>query len=83
MSETVVWLYGEVRTPPFSANARFETGKLIRLLQEGEILSMPQSRPMSSIAATCHELRVRDEDHNWRVIYCLEVDEVLILEVFD
>ncbi len=45
----VVWLHGEVKTPPFSALARIEAGYLLRRLQLGEKLSMPQSRPMATI----------------------------------
>jgi hypothetical protein len=54
------WLHGEVKTPPFSASARIETGFLLRRLQHGEVLSMPQSRPMPELAPRCHELRVPD-----------------------
>lgn len=43
---------------------------------------MPDSRPMPSIGARCHELRVRDEGHNWRIVYRLDSDAILILEVF-
>ena len=46
--KALVWLYGEVRTPPFSTEARREVGYLLRLLQQGEALSMPHSRPMFS-----------------------------------
>ena len=85
MSDTdrpLVWLRGEVTTPPFSLNARREAGFLLRMLQRGEKLSMPQSRPMSSVGRRCHELRVRDEDLTWRVIYRLDEDAVVILHVF-
>ena len=41
----LVWLKGEVKTPPFSAATRLETGLLLRRLQRGEMLSMPVSRP--------------------------------------
>jgi hypothetical protein len=40
MDETdkpLVWLHGEVKTPPFSQEARIETGVLLRRLQQGEI----------------------------------------------
>src|SRR5262249_799272 len=30
----------------------------------------------------CHELRVRDEKHNWRIVYRLDSDAIVILEVF-
>jgi phage-related protein len=52
------------------------------MLQQGEKLSMPQSRPMPSIGRRCHELRVRDEDKTWRIVYRLDDDAVLILHVF-
>jgi phage-related protein len=43
---------------------------------------MPQSRPMPSIAARCHELRIIDAGSNWRVVYRVDFDAILILEVF-
>jgi phage-related protein len=43
---------------------------------------MPQSRPMPSIAARCHELRVNYEGRTWRLMYRLDADAVLILAVF-
>ena len=68
--------------PPFSKTARIETGFLLIRLQQGEKLSMPQSRPMPSIAASCHELRVNDEGRTWRLMYRLDADAILILAVF-
>lgn len=76
------WLHGQVKTPPFSQAARIETGFLLRRLQQGEKLSMPQSRPMSSIATRCHELRVNDEGRTWRLVYRIDTDAILILAVF-
>ena len=78
----LVWLHGEIRTPPFSAKARIEAGVLLRLLQRGDRLSMPVSRPMSSIGARCHELRVVDSDTTWRIVHRLDEDAVLLLDVF-
>jgi phage-related protein len=78
----VVWLHGEIKTPPFSHKARLEAGYLLRRLQRGEMLSMPLSRTMPAIGARCHELRVVDRDHNWRVIYRADSDAIVILEVF-
>jgi phage-related protein len=78
----LVWLRGEVKTPPFSAAARTEAGFLLRRLQRGEVLSLPQSRPMPRIGAQCHELRINDGDHAWRLIYHVERDAVVILDVF-
>ena len=70
----LVWLEGEIKTPPFSKEARVEAGTLLRRLQEGEALGMPHSRPMPTIGRRCHELRVRDEDQNWRIIYRLDAN---------
>ena len=78
----LVWLHGEVKSPPMSDQARFEMGFLLRKLQAGELLGLPQSRPMPSIGPRCHELRVTDPDVTWRLIYRLDSDAVLILEVF-
>ena len=71
-----------MKTPPFSAGARLEAGVLLRRLQKGESLSLPHSRPMSSIGRRCHELRIRDEGQTWRIVYRLDSDAVVIAEVF-
>lgn len=78
----LVWLHGEIKTPPFSKAARIEVGTLLRQLQENESLGLPHSRPMPSIGRKCHELRVRDENRNWRVVYRLDVDAIVIADVF-
>jgi len=78
----LVWLRGEVKTPPFGSAARIEAGVLLRRLQRGENLSLPHSRPMPSIGSRCHELRIRDGDKSWRMVYRIERDAIVILEVF-
>jgi phage-related protein len=77
-----VWLHGEVKTPPFSSEARIEAGTLLRRLQRGETVPLPHSRPMPGIGQRCHELRIQDRDVTWRVIYRVDVDAVIIAEVF-
>jgi phage-related protein len=79
----LVWLTGEIRTPPFSKQARVEAGFLFRLLQKGEVLSLPRSRPMPSIGRGCHELRINDRNVSWRIIYRIDSDAVVILDVFE
>jgi len=37
---------------------------------------------MPSIGKRCHELRVRDEGANWRIIYRLDPDAVVVALVF-
>ena len=78
----IVWLEGEVKTPPFSREARIEAGMLLRRLQQGENVGLPQSRPMPSIGRRCHELRIPDKDVTWRIVYRLDFDAVIISEVF-
>ena len=79
----MVWLHGEVKTPPLTQTARLEAGLLLRRLQQGENIGLPKSRPMPGIGAHCHELRVRDENKNWRIIYRIDDDAIIIAEVFD
>lgn len=81
-AKDLVWRHGEVKTPPFSKAARVEAGILLRRLQRGEKLSMPHSRPMPSIGSRCHELRIVDENSTWRIVYRLDSDAVVIVEVF-
>jgi len=52
----LVWLHGEIKTPPFSRAARMAAGYLLRLL--------------------------RDAEADWRIVYRLDPDAVVILEVF-
>ncbi len=78
----LVWLGGEVKTPPFSAEARVEAGFLLRKLQAGQHVSMPQSRPMPSIGPRCHELRIQDRRRTWRIVYRIDSDALVIAEVF-
>jgi phage-related protein len=78
----LVWVAGEIKTPPFSREARIETGVLLRRLQRGEKLTMPGFRPMPSIGTRCGELRVPDETANWRIMLRVDGDAIVILEVF-
>ncbi len=79
---SIVWLRGAVRTPPFSAAARVEVGLLLRRLQLGETIPMPASRPMPRIGRRCHELRIRDEGANWRIVYRIDHDAIVIADIF-
>jgi phage-related protein len=78
----LIWLHGELKTPPLSREARLEAGFLLRRLQRGDSLGMPASRPISEIGARCHELRINDKAGNWRLMYRVEPDAIVILEVF-
>jgi len=37
---------------------------------------------MPSIGKRCHELRVRDIGHDWRVMYRIDSEAIVILDVF-
>ena len=78
----LAWLGGELKTPPLSPSARIQAGFLLRKLQAGETLPMPHSRPMPVVGPRCHELRIQDETRIWRLIYRVDRDAVVILEVF-
>ncbi len=78
----LVWLHGEVKTPPFGHAARVEAGYLLRELQRGTALSLPHSRPMPQVGARCHELRIVDEGVTWRILYRTDPDAIVIVEVF-
>lgn len=82
IEKPLVWLHGEVRTPPLSKEARLEAGYLLRLLQNGESLRMRWSRPLPSIGPRCHELRITDISRIWRIIYRIDSDAIVILDVF-
>jgi phage-related protein len=77
-----VFLHGVITTPPFSREARREAGTLLRYIQEGISVEMPHSRPMPTIGPRCHELRINDKSHTWRIVYRIDVDRLLIVEVF-
>lgn len=80
-AKPLVWLQTEIKTPPFTLMARLEAGFLLRRLQEGELLSLPASRPMPAIGPRCHELRINEANGTWRIFYRLDPDAVVILEV--
>ena len=54
----------------------------MRLLQQGEAVAMPHSRPMPTIGKRCHELRIPDDKVSWRIIYRVDADAIVIVEVF-
>src|SRR5436309_12208911 len=80
--KSLIWLHGEIKTPPFTPEGRQEAGMLLRLLQEGERLEMPQAEPLPDVGPRCGALRVRDAGHNWRIMYRMDSDAVLVLDVY-
>lgn len=82
MRKELLWLSGEVKTPPFSSAARVEAGTLIRRLQRGDKIGLPHSRPMQAIGRRCHELRIPDGSVTWRIVYRIDTDAIVIGDVF-
>ncbi len=82
IDKPLVWLHGEIKTPPFSAATRIEAGVLLRRMQQGENIILPHSRPMPSIGKACHELRIQDQTKTWRIVYHIDSDAIVILDVF-
>ena len=78
----LVWMHGEVRSPPFTRQARLNAGYLLRLLQRGQQIAMLHSRPMPSVGLRCHELRVPDRKVIWRIVYRIDEDAIVIVAVF-
>jgi len=82
LPKLLVWLHGEIKTPPFSAEGRQEAGMLLRQLQNGERLGMPHSEPLPGLGKRCGALRIPDGEQNWRIMYRVDPDAILILEVY-
>lgn len=78
----LVWLHGEVKTPPLSPQARIEAGVLLRRLQQGHLLSLPHSRPLPIVGPRCRELRINDATGTWRIVYRTDKDAIVIVDVF-
>ena len=38
---------------------------------------------MPLVGAWCHELRIDDENRTWRIVYRIDSDAIVILEVFE
>jgi phage-related protein len=77
----LVWLHGEIKSPPMATRSRLQAGYLLRQLQGGETLSMPESRPMPAIGPRCHELRIDEGTVTWRIFHRTDPDAIVILDV--
>ncbi|USN46641.1 MAG: type II toxin-antitoxin system RelE/ParE family toxin [Pseudobdellovibrionaceae bacterium] len=67
----------------FSTEVKQEIGALLRLLQDGHALGMPQSRPIRQVHKSAFELRVKDSSGIFRVFYLVvEKNKILIPHAF-
>lgn len=61
---------------------RGELADVVARLERGHTLSMPLSRPMSSLGAGVHELRFRDRSGIYRVIYAFVSRDIWLVHAF-
>ena len=67
----------------FPEGVREDLADALARLDEGQNLSMPLSRPMPSIGSGVHELRFRDRQGIYRVIYFIKRSrEIWLLHAF-
>jgi phage-related protein len=67
----------------FPEEARRKVGQLLRILEDGQALAMPHSRPMPGVDRGVHELRVRASDGAFRVFYLLRIEvRILVFHAF-
>lgn len=78
----VVWNDNHFTVPPFTEASQLEAGTLLRQLQEGLPLGPPKAKPLPTVGPKCGELRVRDANHNWRIVYFVDDEAIVILDVF-
>jgi phage-related protein len=81
MSKPLFLLTSEIKTPPFSEKARIEAGTLLRRMQDGEKLSMPQCRPVPSIGKGCYEIRILNDNKWFRIIVRIDSDAIIVANV--
>ncbi len=79
------WMLDTLQSPPVGRAARVEAGVLLRRIQRGESVGMPDSRPMPSIGRRVHELRVDDREtrKTWRIVYRIDPEAILVVHWFE
>lgn len=71
----------EIKTPPLGSAVRRHAGFLLWQVQTGVALPFPINRPMPSIGAGVHELRLSDESGDFRIVYAVRA-HIVVLGVF-
>lgn len=67
----------------FPEKIREDLADALARLDDGQKLSLPLSRPMSSIEKSVHELRLKDRSGIYRVIYFIERgDDIYLIHGF-
>ena len=78
------WMTGTLQTPPVGRGARIDAGVLLRRLQRGESLSMPDARAMPALGPRVLELQVDDKEARvrWRILCRVDEDAVVVAHWF-
>ena len=79
MLKVIILHQAERELKKFPKNVLLDTYALFDELGEGKMLSMPSSKPLSSIAKGLHELRVLCKDGAYRVFYVFFLKNIYIL----
>ncbi len=72
-----------VSTPPFSSEARIQAGFLLRRLQQGDVLGLPDARKLTDLCSKCYELRIKDRDKWYRIMVRIDSDAIVVLGWFE
>jgi phage-related protein len=78
----LVWLEGEIKTHRLPQRLASKPGRSYDVSNRGRTLECRIHGPCRPWGPGCHELRIRDADQNWRVIYRIDADAVVIVDVF-
>lgn len=76
------WLAGQITVPPLSQEAALAVAALLEVVALGGMPTMPHSRPLPSVGLRCHELRVKNGNRTWRIVYHIAVDAIVVLDFF-
>ena len=81
--KTLVWLPRPEGLPPLplSPQARIAMGCLFRRLERGMCIRMPCTKEIRCRGTWLYESRIRDRRTEWRVLYRIEHDFIVIGEV--
>jgi phage-related protein len=81
MGQPLIWMVDGWQTPPMGKDAGLRAGYLIREIQKGVSIGIPDSRPTTVIGKGVHELRIRDGEQKktWRIIYRVDSDAILVV----
>jgi phage-related protein len=78
----IVWKTDIISTPPFSHEARIKAGYLLRLLQQGAVLSPPDAKKLADLCTRCWELRIKDSNKWYRIIVRIDKDAIVVFGWF-